>query len=226
MVHSAFGIDNALLLGDAGAGVIIIDADGRLLLVNATAAKIFFSVRSGEQHPSTLLELVGKPAADERVDVARRVIASSRPMVFLDLWAGVAMRATVRRLESYPGAAGPVALWIYAPENSALDGGVADSEMPVIGARQTDLGRLSNLTASELRVLALIGEGFSNAEIAGRLHRAVKTVESHRASLTEKTGCDSRVQLGAMARRAGLLRRVDLPESAESPAKASPAYLG
>ena len=75
---------------------------------------------------------------------------------------------------------------------------------------QVDFGPLAALTASELKVMALIGEGMTNAEIAAKLHRAVKTVESHRAALTEKTGSTSRVQLGIMARRAGLLRRVAL----------------
>ena len=70
--------------------------------------------------------------------------------------------------------------------------------------------RVDNL---RLKVMALIGEGLGNAEIASRLHRAVKTVESHRAALTEKTGSASRVQLGIMARRAGLAARIPIDDA-------------
>jgi len=42
------------------------------------------------------------------------------------------------------------------------------------------------LTASEFEVLHLIGMGLENAEIAERLARSIKTVESHRANIRKK----------------------------------------
>ncbi|APA98801.1 response regulator [Nocardia seriolae] len=56
-----------------------------------------------------------------------------------------------------------------------------------------------DLTAREAEVLALVGEGFSNGEIADRLHLGVTTVKKHLARLMDKTGCDNRVRLAVFA---------------------------
>jgi len=50
-------------------------------------------------------------------------------------------------------------------------------------------------------VLALLGEGISNEEIAGRLDIAVETVKQHASAIYEKYGIRSRRQAGAIARR-------------------------
>jgi DNA-binding CsgD family transcriptional regulator len=218
-----FGVEWSRLLSDAGSGAMVIDHDGRVVFANDIAARLFTKRSAAESRGMRLSDCLRPHAADERLEVSRRVLASGIPVVFAELWAGVALRATVRKLDAYPGAGGPAVLWLYAPESALIDTGHAlEQSANVIEARHYDLGRLAGLTTSELKVLALIGEGLSNAEIAARLHRAVKTVESHRASLTEKTGCSSRVELGMMARRAGLIRRLDLPETGAA-GKATPA---
>ncbi|MBB0229387.1 response regulator [Streptomyces calidiresistens] len=61
------------------------------------------------------------------------------------------------------------------------------------------------LTPREREVLALLGEGLSNAEIGRRLHLGVTTVKTHVASLLEKTGSANRVHLAVFAVRRGLL---------------------
>lgn len=58
-----------------------------------------------------------------------------------------------------------------------------------------------DLTPRELEVLGLVGEGFSNAEIAARLHLGVTTVKKHLVRLMDKTGCDNRVRLAVFAVR-------------------------
>ncbi|MFI5910796.1 response regulator [Dactylosporangium sp. NPDC051541] len=57
------------------------------------------------------------------------------------------------------------------------------------------------LTGREREVLALVGEGLSNPEIAGRLGLAVTTVKTHVANLMIKTGSANRVQLAVYAAR-------------------------
>lgn len=59
------------------------------------------------------------------------------------------------------------------------------------------------LTCREREVLALVGDGLSNQEIADRLHLGVTTVKTHVANLMGKTGCDNRVRLAVHAHRRG-----------------------
>jgi two-component system response regulator NreC len=56
-------------------------------------------------------------------------------------------------------------------------------------------GPPDDLSARELEVLKLIALGHTNAEIAGRLFLSVRTVESHRAHIQQKTRLSSRAEL-------------------------------
>jgi DNA-binding NarL/FixJ family response regulator len=61
------------------------------------------------------------------------------------------------------------------------------------------------LTPRETEVLALVGEGMSNGEIAERLHLGVTTVKTHIASLMTKTGTPNRVRLAVLAVQSGVI---------------------
>jgi len=63
------------------------------------------------------------------------------------------------------------------------------------------------LTERELDVLALIAEGDSNQEIARKLVVTLATVKTHVNHIFGKLGAESRVQVVAKARAAGLLPR-------------------
>jgi DNA-binding CsgD family transcriptional regulator len=65
---------------------------------------------------------------------------------------------------------------------------------------------LSNLSARERAVLELIVRGFTQKEMAQQLFVSVKTVETYRARLAEKLGCQSRAELVTYAIAAGILR--------------------
>ncbi|ADD43333.1 response regulator [Stackebrandtia nassauensis] len=62
---------------------------------------------------------------------------------------------------------------------------------------------LPKLTTREREVLALVGAGYANVDIAERLHLGVTTVKTHIASLMTKTGCSNRVRLAVLAVRSG-----------------------
>ncbi|MGB6243613.1 response regulator [Gordonia sp. (in: high G+C Gram-positive bacteria)] len=57
------------------------------------------------------------------------------------------------------------------------------------------------LTDREAQVLALVGDGLTNPEIAERLHLGVSTVKSHIGNLMDKTDCDNRARLAVYAYR-------------------------
>ncbi len=61
------------------------------------------------------------------------------------------------------------------------------------------------LSPRESDVLALIGPGLNNAEIAARLHLSTSTVKTHVGSVLARTHSRDRVQAALLASRAGLM---------------------
>ncbi|GAB3089699.1 response regulator transcription factor [Micromonospora schwarzwaldensis] len=64
---------------------------------------------------------------------------------------------------------------------------------------------LGLLSPREREVLALVGAGLSNAEIAARLHLGVTTVKTHVSAAMEKLELRNRVQAAVVAHRLGLV---------------------
>jgi DNA-binding NarL/FixJ family response regulator len=58
---------------------------------------------------------------------------------------------------------------------------------------------MERLTDRELEIFELIGRGFGTKEIAARLHRSVKTVETHRMRMKEKLDIRANAELIAKA---------------------------
>jgi two-component system, NarL family, response regulator NreC len=81
---------------------------------------------------------------------------------------------------------------------------------PSLGARLAaqppePAGPPDDLSERELSVLRLIALGYTNSEIAGELHLSVRTVESHRAHIQQKTRRSSRAELVRYALEHGLV---------------------
>jgi DNA-binding NarL/FixJ family response regulator len=74
---------------------------------------------------------------------------------------------------------------------------------PVRGAG-TDPAVLDTLTRREREVLSCLGEGLSNADIAGRLDMAEATVKTHVSRLLGKLELRSRVQAAVLAQELGV----------------------
>ncbi|MEV4434910.1 response regulator transcription factor [Streptomyces sp. NPDC049585] len=66
--------------------------------------------------------------------------------------------------------------------------------------------RVAVLGERELEVLALLGEGLSNADAGRRLHMSEATVKTYVSRILAKLECDNRVQAALLARDAGLGR--------------------
>lgn len=66
-------------------------------------------------------------------------------------------------------------------------------------------GPPDDLTEREVEILRLIALGHTNPEIAGQLYLSVRTIESHRTHIQQKTGRTTRAELVRYVRDHGLL---------------------
>jgi DNA-binding NarL/FixJ family response regulator len=73
------------------------------------------------------------------------------------------------------------------------------------GPRAATRRNVANLTARQLEVLALVGEGLRNKEIAARLVLSERTVDHHVAAILRKLEVGTRGQAAARAARLQLL---------------------
>ncbi len=103
--------------------------------------------------------------------------------------AAVSPRITRRMLEMFSG---------QLPQ----DGGAA----PTTAATGRDDPRLAELTARELEVFEALGEGLTNAEIAGRFVLSEATVKTHVGRVLGKLGLRDRVQAVVLAYETGVAR--------------------
>jgi DNA-binding NarL/FixJ family response regulator len=125
--------------------------------------------------------------------------------------AGAALAASGRRAEA--AAALKDALGVYEGLGATLAVARLAARLRAVGVRRGRRGPRQRpqegweaLTASEQRVVALVAEGLTNAQIAKALFVSRHTVESHVSHVFTKLGVASRTELAARAVARGLRR--------------------
>ena len=73
------------------------------------------------------------------------------------------------------------------------------------GRRSAARHRVAALTAREREVLAFVGSGLSNGQIARRLHVVEGTVKAHVSSILARLGVDNRAAAAVVAHEAGIV---------------------
>lgn len=94
---------------------------------------------------------------------------------------------------------------VTAAIRRVLDGGVS---VPQDGARGSDdraQDPIAHLTLRQIEVLRLLGEGYTNKEIASALDITERTAKAHVAAIFEALGADNRTQAVLAAQRSGYL---------------------
>ncbi len=84
---------------------------------------------------------------------------------------------------------------------SLLDADVTAAVLERLGGSGPDRGALSSLTPQERRLVALIGEGLTNRQIADRMYLAEKTIKNYVSNLLAKLGLSRRTEVAALAAR-------------------------
>lgn len=189
-------------LNDSGVGYAVLLADGKIIEANEAFGRLYSGHAVDHVEGKRLSDLLPRAAAEERIGAVRTALDRGEPVILHELWQGVRLVVVIRPLEGgeYPHNA----VFYLVRHAESIPGGNPDPSAPVIAARQTDLGPLVQLSRRELEVLAYIGEGLTNHEIAKRIFRSDKTVEWHRSQLGAKLNAPTRVDLARIAHRAGL----------------------
>jgi two-component system response regulator NreC len=86
-------------------------------------------------------------------------------------------------------------------DSSMVRGLIEDS--PRLPEKQKNV--TESLTPRETEILKLIVEGYTNRQIGVELNISARTVEGHRANISDKLGLHSRVELVRYARQHGLI---------------------
>jgi len=98
------------------------------------------------------------------------------------------------------------AIKVAAAGDALLSPGVTKRVMRAAAATsRPDPAPLRRLTLREQEVLAAVGEGLANGDIAGRLHISPDTARTHVSRILTKLGARDRAQLVAIAWKAGIV---------------------
>src|SRR4051812_41713559 len=84
---------------------------------------------------------------------------------------------------------------------------LADDLADAVRKDQSPKDRPYGLTAREREIVAAVGCGDSNRDIASRLNISLQTVKHHLTSIFDKTGTSTRLELALLAIRQGLVDR-------------------
>ncbi len=189
-----------IALGDCPAAV----ERGRALVKLGTASRCDLIVAHGERLLGHALAPTDTVGAREHLEAALAAFVR----------AGIPYRAAQTRLllarllgpedREVAGAEARSALSVFEDLGAGHDADVAAALMRDLGVKAARTGprNIGRLTRREQEVLALLGEGLSNPDIAERLFVSRKTVEHHVARILAKLGLRGRTEAAALAVRA------------------------
>ena len=176
---------------------------GRALVALGTVNNCHLIIAHGERLLGQALAPTDPHAAREHLETALAAFVH----------AGIPYRAAQTRLRlaqvlghadrEVAGAEARAALAVFEDLGAARDADAAAALLRELGVRAARTGpkNTGRLTQREHEVLALLGEGLSNPEIAGRLFLSRKTVEHHVARILSKLGLRGRAEAAALAAR-------------------------
>lgn len=198
--------------------VTAVNADG-IYLYLSPAMEAHIRRPAGEFIGRSMVDTMTPPAGTERLTLVQRALgdaADGRPTLIVESIAGVPLRTILLKMSDHQGR--PIAVCVHHFGAAAVEVELDPVRYNLVTPSTSELSPLSRLTSRELEVLRLIAMGDSQAEIARKIHRTVKTVEWHRASLGKKLGATSRVELARMAIHFGLVRTDAAADASEEPA--------
>ncbi len=152
--------------------------------------------------------LDGRLADGSGIDVCRDIRSSHPEVACLiltsyddddALFAAIMAGAAGSLLKQSKGSDLVAAIRTVAAGQSTLDPAVTQRVLTRLREGPAEDKRLAGLGPREREILALIGDGLTNRQIAAQLHLSEKTVKNYVSSLLEKLGLSSRTQAAILS---------------------------
>ena len=179
---------------DRARALVALGAAGRCDLIIAHGERLLGHALAGADAPAAARHLETALAAFTRAGIPYR---AARTRLLLARTLAGSDRAVA-------GAEARAALTVFEDLGASRDADAAAALLRDLGVKAARTGprNIGRLTRREQEVLALLGEGLSNPEIAGRLFVSRKTVEHHVARILSKLGLRGRAEAALAVRGA------------------------
>lgn len=182
-----------------GVAVVARDAQLRAFWLNDAYCRLSRQPREALLG-TTPMDVITPTAAEERMALMRRVIATGQPERFIQFGADRRFQCAVLPLDPASfGHPGVVAMAQDAPTATTIDSG---EPLPVLSTPCLD--ELAALTPRELELLYWVAQGLHSGEIAHRLYRSARTIDKHLEAIHRKLGTPSRSALVRLAVERGV----------------------
>lgn len=185
--------------------LLLLTPDGEILFANRNACTNFKDHDTESIIGHTLHDVTHHEWADERVRLLNRAADEWRDLIIIEILSGFRLCTSVKPIAiTLDGQRQRLLLVIVELVVAANYYWLLDhiEENNVVIADCNDLGCLNILSDRELEVLALMGQGYRQKDIAKILSRSISTVNRHRESIGEKLQITDRAQLVRLANTA------------------------
>ena len=185
-----------------GVGVSVTDAEGRLLFVNDTTMVLFSKTTGIDYAGKRISDFHPPDFVKERLQMIARVLHEDRPLAIHHVYHGRRIESTVWPIRDRRP---PCDRVIVVSHLQTVDSCSRDlGNVEVISSNFIDLGPLDVLTRRELEVLVMLGHGLSVPSTAKALHRSPKTLQRHKASISEKLRLSGQAEIVSIVKSVGL----------------------
>lgn len=186
-----------------GIGVSITDINGRLLFVNDTTMVLFSEQTNVDYNGKSIADFHPPEFVAERLAMLRRVIEESKTVRLRHVYHGRRIESTLWPVKDKRP---PFNRVIVVSHQSTFELGlpIEGGAIETVSTNYIDLGSLSVLSRRELEVLVLLGHGLSVPRTAAILHRSPKTIQRHKASISEKLGLRGQAEIVQIVTELGL----------------------
>lgn len=182
--------------------LLLLTAQGQIIYANQIAVNGFRGQTVQSIVGKWVHDFVPKEWADERIEIFQRAIHSSRPVFLIEIIEGLRLYSRISAIDAViDNQPTKIILETIEPLISKDIKWLKDkkNEIDVIDAQCVDLGKLNVLSDRELEVLALMGQGMRQKDIAKELCRSISTINRHRESIGQKLDMTDRAQIVRLA---------------------------